>query len=1545
MVSDMGPGPIVVTPAEAEFIKRIHEENRSFYSSDLGQAALRDLQQTFPHHWLYVGELLQNAVDAGAKHIRVAAIPEGFLFEHDGTPFEPEHVRALCARGLSTKGAGTVGFMGIGFKAVFQSFERAAISSGHWRFGFTVKEETGEYGERLRDMLGCVIPEHVDAAEPSPGMQCRFVLTDRLARLGSVHDDVANVLSSDLLVLALLAQRGVEELSWNGQRWQLTKTTHPVDECTSRLVLSAREEGTGEVRAWVLFSATYQPSRDAIARFLEHRQIRPRPEEREKVYAEAARTRTVDVFCPLDTNGVPVPPKRGHAYALLSTGATVPIGLHVQADWLLNTSRRELMDVETNAWHQEILSRLSGLLRAYLSWVCTLSGLAESRLSEAFGVLPSWEEEDGALGSYVQGKEFKDSLRAALADLSFLPVRTSEGTRFVTPGVARLLPAALRGFDVPAMRPWVLFGDDIISTKLLGERMLSSLDQLGILQVLTPADLVTLWEAGAVGVWRDAVGEAAKDAHSRLLRALAVLDSESSWRDARLCCLPTASGGWIDRRSAVGLPKDWGFVPEEEPAIRSWFEPCLPAREVRLEWEFDRSVQRDTGVQGYLDSVRREVLDSVFGKWWESLPRTPSEEVCVQVLAVTSWVRNKQKQQPGLVKRVLCVDGAGIALVPFGEAVLAEPYATSARRYFYPESLPVSVRYIQYEPGSSEANWRSFFEEASTAIRGPFRLVRSVKELSGHQLTRALPGYAPPQRRAVSMRASWEGVRFSSDNYLLVDPSLPEELTRTLAGEITHEVATAVRQWLDEARQVLLADPKIRVVYVAYNSSSVYRALTGFVSSWVVALQGAQWLYGTNGSGPYAPEQVLPRPDPARPDAVVAELPAVLVKTLEDCGVRFGTVVPDVLSLERLHREGPSASVERVAELLVQAIGETAQDPKAREELVVVLRSVALFPVPPGAVLIDGASRVSADRFVVRSGRGSDLGGWLLSTDAITKDGGEQGPLARLVGLLTSVFDLPPVPTGSQALALLEWVWKQQPEAEGVRRTLPRLYRLVLDELQSGGLQEGRVREHAMVYVASRRWVSVKSEDLYLDDLGEDRLKALVGGLLLATPGHLGETPDEQRRVAGMLGIRLLSTRFGLHLRPEGDRVLPAGWLESLRAIVDLAYAFARDENEEAITPVMPDVRYFARLQKSLVDNGAVTHSWEVRAARDGGRILLSGEPREFMADLCRVLLQWAGLSGRRDLDDLAPTITQLIVYLGSPEAFAQRLAEIRVERGMTPPPAPATRTPTPPAPTPPDPAPAPPAGPTPTTGGGRPTSAGGPLEHGGPSPEPAGGGEPPSEPGPGEPLAPPPASGGYTADDRERRLQAVRKKRAESNAKYDAQERELLGTGPLPPEEPEEPPGEGGSKGLASDVSYRQAVVDFERANGRYAEAKDAGQPGFDIDSYDRPLDDPVRRLVRRIEVKGHGCAWSEDETAELSDRQFLDAFNKKAEGVTVADDFDYWLYVVERRDDASLHVLPIRNPSRRAAKFEFRAGTWRALAEETPSKDGDGGEQRPSA
>ncbi len=1507
-----GTKPQTTESAAAQFLADVRSKNQDFYATDRGYGALKDLQQTFPHPWLYVGELLQNAVDADAKHIRLSVdeTARTLVVEHDGRAFNEGHVEALCVRGMSKKGAGTVGFMGIGFKAVFQSFECVDVSSGPWRFGFRVKEEVGELGDRQRHWLGCVLPAYDEAiAPPSQGMTCRFFLHDRLQRLGPIADDVTKVLSPDLLVLALLARRGVEEVEWSGEHWLLEQDEESVDEQMTRVKLTAYHEASERTREWILFSSRYQPSGPAIARFLEHRQIQPRPEEKEAVYAEAQRQRTVEVFCPLDDSGFPQPPQRGQAYALLPTGVNVPLGLHVQADWLLVTSRREIMEVETNQWHREILSRFAGLVAAYLSWVTTLQDIPDQALGESIAVLPEWGETDGAFSAYLSDPEFCDGLKAALSSLSFLPVRTSEGTRFAMPSEARLLPSILRSFDEATLLPWVLFGDCVLSTTILGLRTLESLSHIELLTPLAVADLSSHWEIGTVGEWREQLGPGGADAHLRLLRALASLDGVSIWRESRLRCLPAADGVWIDRDSAIGLPAEWDSVPEEDPPLRSLLEPHLAPPRERLEWWFDRSLRRDSGAQEYVRQMRRENLEEVTRRWWEALPTQPDPDLQTLVLDVTCWVHLKQKQRPNLVMRTLCEDGT---LAPLQNAVLADPYASPARRRFFSGAPVVSPRYLQHKPGLTDADWRSFFESASTEIKGPLRLWRSREELSRSAIQERLPGYTAPATKAGAITAKHSIWSFYSSNYLLIDANFDKQVLAILNGP-TPDEAREFGAWLHEARQVLPGNYQLQVAFVPWGSSSVYAPRLSYCASWVGVLQTAAWVPAVDGSGAFRPENVLPSPDPARPDAPVANLSADLVRILEQCGIDFGAKIDQVASIERLRREWPGATSERLVQLLEAALADAQQHPEYLAELATVL---ALPLIPVGEALIDGAARIGAGRLVAKSTRGADLGGFLLSVDSASED----GPNAQLLALVASIIEIPQAPTWNQALEFLAWVWRKRPDADLVRRILPRAYRLIGDGLDHDREERWRAaREDAFVYVASRKWASVKSDLLFLDDLGDERFKGLVSGLLLATPGHLGETRDEQYRVADLLGIQLLSSRFAVRLAFGGARDVPVSWPRRLTLVMDFLCKVAQEDEADDGPATRPSIGCFLQISKELIDHGVTRSAWRVYAARNGDCVCIAGAPDEFNADLCRVLLQWSGLANRRDLDELAPSLTQLLGWLDREEKFSPQMEELLKQRGLVPGSeepsesvvveAPKLATAGPTAPTP------------PTQCEGTAPPAPTPVED--ESTEEGCEDHTPSQNGTPEASAP---SGGHTADDRERRLQSLRKKHSE----IETQMKELLGVGPIPDTGDGAGDGEKHSRqAFGSDEAYRQAVVDFERDAGRFAEAKDAGQPGYDIDSFDKALDDPAKHLVRRIEVKGHGCDWTDDETVEVSDRQFRDALAGKTDNVQLADDFDYWLYVVERHDDGGLQVLPIRNPARRTAKFEFRAGTWRALAE----------------
>ena len=351
-------------------------------------------------------------------------------------------------------------------------------------------------------------------------------------------------------------------------------------------------------------------------------------------------------------------------------------------------------------------------------------------------------------------------------------------------------------------------------------------------------------------------------------------------------------------------------------------------------------------------------------------------------------------------------------------------------------------------------------------------------------------------------------------------------------------------------------------------------------------------------------------------------------------------------------------------ELLQTAIADSEGSEEHRAELTLVLAS-AILPVPESATLIDGATRIGAGRLVQRSARGAELGGWLLSVDSATKDLGADDTYARLLALVESVHDIHESPSWAQALSFLEWVWQKRPDAELVRRILARAYRMITEDLDASREESwDAAREHAVVYVASRKWTSVKTYQLFLDDLGDDRMKGLVGGLLLATPGHLGENREEQSRVAELLRIRRLSSRFAVSLTFEDDKTVPGSWTGALDRIMDLLSSIAQEDEATNTPTIRPGIAYFGRITKELVDAGVSTSSWNVYAARDGERVCIAGAPDDFNADLCRVLLQWAGLGNRRDLDELAPGLTSASRLAGpSGEACAATRTTARPTR------------------------------------------------------------------------------------------------------------------------------------------------------------------------------------------------------------------------------------------------------------------------------------------
>ncbi len=168
-----------------DFVKKLARENCQFYGTPDGRGLLSIIDRTFDNRWVYLYELVQNALDAGASSIgiRVAEAGDALIFQHNGDrSLDEKDVEGLSKVFRSTKGARSVGFMGIGFKSVFIRFQEVRISGWDWKFRYEITQVAGEeFGDVQPDFPGAVVPIWDDEiAAPDDGFTTRFEMRRRM---------------------------------------------------------------------------------------------------------------------------------------------------------------------------------------------------------------------------------------------------------------------------------------------------------------------------------------------------------------------------------------------------------------------------------------------------------------------------------------------------------------------------------------------------------------------------------------------------------------------------------------------------------------------------------------------------------------------------------------------------------------------------------------------------------------------------------------------------------------------------------------------------------------------------------------------------------------------------------------------------------------------------------------------------------------------------------------------------------------------------------------------------------------------------------------------------------------------------------------------------------------------------------------------------------------------------------------------------------------------------------------------------------------------
>ena len=903
-----------------EVVESLAHRNRKFYKTEDGRGLLRALDLTFEHRWIYIFELVQNALDAGARSIMIRLVEDDgvLILQHDGiSAIDNEDVQGLSKVFRSTKGASTVGFMGIGFKSVFRRFREARIAGWSWTFRYELRQERGEqFGDVQTDLLGAVIPIWDNTIEPPEAdFTTRFEMRQCMGSAADLRDDVERFLpDDDRTLLAILAAAGLERLDVDGCIWKLDICEGTVG---SRRVKACSPEEQG---LWQVFPVPFVPSRDAIGRFLEHRRLSAAE------YLETQRKRQVLGVLPLDDNGCPEPPPKGRVYATLPTDVMLPFRLHINADWLVSISRNGLLDIGDNAWQREIVDRIADVLASVFGWVARTFSDREA-VKTAFAMLMPPLREAGRLEALFADERWLAVLRDRFEDAAVIPVWVgkTDTLAFAKPQDVIVPPSPLADAfeERPALLPAVLLKGPVLVSDVIGPGARQLLNQAGLLAEMLPQELERSW-LGGLEIWWEALdgdGVARRDLLFHLWAAVSRLGPEGVWPRSSLLCVRTANEAWCSVEESVFLaervpsPREPGGVEAYQLLKLFLPEPsrCLPDGWF-LVLRQQESKEQDAGslssARNWIENhATRVELSKVTEGAVKALIGSPTPD-WPSLVALGHWAKHRNRHD--LLSHMLVESKAGHAGVPASNALLADPYVErgQCRRRLFPTLPIITASYVEQDPKSADGReWREFLERAGAL--GTLR-VRHKEQWVGRWRGR-------PRVAELLDVESNEIDESNDDGYKVLDFDIEPDLP---GMDAPIDVRAAIAAWLEDGFSALKSKGHWKVDYFFRYR---YERIGKRPSTWVNKLSDLAWVPCIDDTL-RRPRDVLSRPDPVRENAPVAKLDPDLLFALEQEGVKFGTEIPEATALRRLSETGSLLPAEELAKLLREIREQAATD-------------------------------------------------------------------------------------------------------------------------------------------------------------------------------------------------------------------------------------------------------------------------------------------------------------------------------------------------------------------------------------------------------------------------------------------------------------------------------------------------------------------------------------------------------------------------------------------------------------------------------------------
>lgn len=379
--------PIDITEAcGKQIISIIHEENYKWLNDPKSKRVISTIPRIFSEPSVVIFELIQNAFDTNATKVKIMLEEEQFQFFHNGDKFTEADVNSISFVNLSTKDKDKVGFMGIGFKAIFLASDQPEIHSSPFSFLFNNKIDGGFI--LPINIQKKMLDENYTTLIHAP-LKNHEVYKSLNSSL-SQQEDAGNVCISNKTFLHLVKEegnklKGITEIKSPYININIDKGFFD----NTYIILSQRlDEEPSEIEQWLRLERKLMPDKDESIEFLEARDIKGSNLENEGWEESVS---IVIKLIEKDKKFEPDLNLDGLINVYLPTKIKTGLKFDVQGNFLVNAARDALKNMD-GSWNSRLFRQLSELSIDILLWCKRMSGDGQVLVSAFYDLIPDWEE-------------------------------------------------------------------------------------------------------------------------------------------------------------------------------------------------------------------------------------------------------------------------------------------------------------------------------------------------------------------------------------------------------------------------------------------------------------------------------------------------------------------------------------------------------------------------------------------------------------------------------------------------------------------------------------------------------------------------------------------------------------------------------------------------------------------------------------------------------------------------------------------------------------------------------------------------------------------------------------------------------------------------------------------------------------------------------------------------------------------------------------------------------------------------------------------------